>query len=78
MDGEKPQTRELVDGGVLEQAELRACNTLTRHNLYVHLNAFPRMGHLLVWLGFVRFFGFSAGNSPILRMTRNRLSGQRV
>ena len=28
--------------------------------------------------GHILFFGFSAGNRPILRMTRNRLSGQRV
>ena len=77
MDGEKPQTRELVDGGVLEQAEFRVCNTLTRYDLHIDLNAFSRMGHLLIRRLCV-FFGFSAGNSPILRMTRNRLSGQRV
>ena len=29
-------------------------------------------------LGLYVFFGFSAGNRPIFRMTRNRLSGQRV
>ena len=64
MDGEKAQTRELVDGSVLEQAELRACNTLTRHNLYVHLNALPRMGHLLVRLGFVRLFRLFGRKQP--------------
>jgi predicted AAA+ superfamily ATPase len=40
--------------------------------------ALTGVGHLLVRLWFVRFFGFSGGNIPILRIIRNRLSGQRV
>ena len=64
MDGEKPQTRELVDGGVLEQAEFRVCNTLTRYDLHIDLNAFSRMGHLLIRLWFVRFFRLFSRKQP--------------
>ena len=76
IDGEKAQPRELVDGSLLKQAKLRVRNTTARDDLYVHLNALSGMGHLLIRLWLVSLFGF--GNIPSLRITRNRLSGQRV
>ena len=36
------------------------------------------VGMIMLGFGLYFFFGFSAGNSPSLRMTRNRLSGQRL
>ena len=41
IGGKKAQTRELVDCGVLEQAKLWVCNTFTRYDLHIYLNASP-------------------------------------
>lgn len=46
--GEEAQTREFVDGGILEQAKLRTCNAFTRYVLRVHLNMLSGMSHLLM------------------------------
>ena len=78
IGGEKAQARELIDGGILEQTKLRICDALPRHDLHIYLNALSGMGHLLIRLYFFLFFCFFAGNSPCLRITRNRLSGRRV
>ena len=56
VGGEKPKARELVNGGVLEQAKLRIRNALTRHNLHIHPDALAGMGHLLIRLGNIGFF----------------------
>ena len=56
IGGEKPQPRELVDGGVSEQTKLRICNAGSGNHLHIHLNALSGMGHLLVGLRFVRLF----------------------
>ena len=39
---------ELVNSGILEQAQLQVCDTAARDNLHIHLHPFSRMGHLLV------------------------------
>ena len=65
IGGEEAQARELVDGGVLEQAKLRVCNTFTGYDLHIHLNAFSGMGHLLVRLGFVRLFRLFGRKHPL-------------
>ena len=56
VDGEKPKARELVNGGVVEQAKLRIRNALTWHNLRVHPDALAGMGPLLIRLGNIGFF----------------------
>ena len=78
VGSQEAQTGELVNGGVLEQTEFRVCNAPAGHHLHIHLNPLAGIGHLLIRLGFVRFFLLGAGNNPNLRMTRNRLSGRRV
>ena len=64
IGGKKAQTRELVDCGVLEQAKLRVCNTFTRYDLHIHLNALPRTGHLLIRLWFVCLFRLFGRKQP--------------
>ena len=39
---------ELINDGILEQAQLRVCDTAARDYLRIHLHSFYRMGHLLV------------------------------
>ena len=61
VGGEEAQARELVDGGVLEQAKFRIRDAFPGHDLHIHLHALSGMGHLLVRLGFVcifRLFGW--------------------
>ena len=58
VGGEEAQARELVDGGVLEQAKLRICDTGPGDHLHIHLNPLTWVGQLLVRLRFVRFFTF--------------------
>ena len=53
---QEPQAGELVDGGVLEQAKLRICDTGSGNHLHIHLNALTGVGHLLIRLWFVCFF----------------------
>ena len=57
IGGEEAQARELVDGGVLEQAKLRIRDTAAGGDLDIHLHALAGMGHLLVRLWLVRIFG---------------------
>ena len=47
---------EFIDGGVLEQAQLRIRDTAARHNFDVHLHTLSGVCHLLVRLWFVRTF----------------------
>ena len=61
IGGEKAQPCELVDGGVLEQAKLRICDTAARNDLHIHLNALSGMCHLLIRLRFVRLFRLFGG-----------------
>ena len=61
IGGEEPQTSELVDGGVLEQPQLRIRDAFPRHDLHIHLHALSGMGHLLVRLWFVCVFRLFGG-----------------
>ena len=54
---QETQPRELVDGGVLEQAQLRVRNTAAGNDLDIHLHTLAGIGHLLVRLWLVRIFG---------------------
>ena len=56
IGGEEAQARELVDGGVLEQPQLRIRDALAGHDLHIHLHALTGTGHLLIRLGFVCIF----------------------
>ena len=48
IGGQETKPGELVNGGILEQAQLRVCNTFSGDNLHIHLNPFSRTSHLLV------------------------------
>ena len=61
---QETQPCELVDGGVLEQAQLRICNTAAGDDLDIHLHALAGIGHLLVRLRFVRIFGLFGRKQP--------------
>ena len=54
---QETQPRELIDGGVLEQAKLRICDTSAGNDLDIHLHTLAGIGHLLVRLWLVRIFG---------------------
>ena len=56
VGGQEAQAGELVNGGILEQAKLRVCNTPAGYYLHVYLDPLAWIGHLLVRLGFIRFF----------------------
>ena len=56
IGGKEPQTGKFVGGGVLEQAKIRIRDTAARNDLHIHLYALTWMGHLLIWLRFVRIF----------------------
>ena len=61
---QETQPCELVDGGVLEQAQLRICNTAAGDDLDIYLHALAGIGHLLVRLRFVRIFGLFGRKQP--------------
>ena len=44
---------ELINGGVLEQAQLRVRNTPAGHYFHIYLYPLTGIGHLLVGLGFI-------------------------
>ena len=54
---QETQPRELVDGGVLEQAKLRIRDTAAGNDLDIHLHTLAGIGYLLVRLWLVRIFG---------------------
>ena len=61
---QETQPRELIDGGVLEQAQLRVRNTAAGNDLDIHLHTLAGIGHLLVRLRFVRIFGLFGRKQP--------------
>ena len=56
IGGQEAEPGELVNGGILKQAKLRVCNTLSGDHLHIHLNPFSRTRHLLVSLWRVSLF----------------------
>ena len=79
------RTNELMPNAQLGSCLLKQCwqitfaagEAISKLGAVVRLDAF---GWVICsyGLGLYVFFGFSAGNRSIFRMTRNRLSGQRV
>ena len=53
IGSQEAQTGELIDGGVLEQAQLRVGDAAAGHHLHIHLDTLAGIGHLLVRLGLV-------------------------
>ncbi len=51
ISGEKTNARELVDGGILEQLQVWIGDAASGNDLDVNLDAFARMGHLLIRFG---------------------------
>ena len=64
VGGQKSQTGELVNGGVLVQTQFRVGDTPAGYHLHIHLNPLAGIGHLLVGFGFVRLFLLSCGKQP--------------
>ena len=56
VSGQETQAGELVNGSVLKQAQLRVCDTLTGHDLHIHLNALARIDHLLIGVRMIDSF----------------------
>ena len=48
IGGQKTESGELVNGGILEQAQLRVSNAVAGNDLHIHLDPFSRTSHLLV------------------------------
>ena len=48
IGGQKAESGELVNGGILEQAQLRVSNAAAGNDLHIHLDPFSRTSHLLV------------------------------
>ena len=61
---QEAQTGELINGGILEQAKLRVCNTPAGHYFHIHLDTLARIRHLPVRLGFVRFLLLRGRKQP--------------
>ena len=53
---QETKPRELVNGGVLKQAQFRVCNTPAGHYLHIYLDPLAGIGHLLVGFGLVCLF----------------------
>ena len=56
IGGQEAESGELVNGGVLEQAQLRVSDTVAGNDLYIHLDSFSRTSHLLVRFWCVSLF----------------------
>ena len=56
IGGQKTESGELVNGGILEQAQLRVSNAAAGNDLHIHLDSFSRTSHLLVRLWCVSLF----------------------
>ena len=56
IGGKKAESGKLVNSGVLEQPQFRACDTEARNYFHIHLDSLTRIGHLLVGLGDISFF----------------------
>lgn len=56
VGSQEAKPRELVNGGVLKQAQFRVCNTPAGHYLHIYLDPLAGIGHLLVGFGLVCLF----------------------
>lgn len=78
IGSQETQAGKLINGSVLKQAQLRVCNTHTGYCLHAHLDSLAGIGHLLIKHWLVSLFLSAWRKRPSLRMTRNKLYGQRV
>ena len=62
IGGQEAELGKLVNGGVLEQAQLRVCDTAARDHFHIYLDPLSWMGHLLIVLGDIRLFLTSCTN----------------
>ena len=53
---QEAQTGKFIYGSVLEQSQLRVCNTPARHYFHIHLNSLTGIGHLLIGLWGIGLF----------------------
>ena len=58
VGSQEAQTGELINSGVLEQAQLRVGDAAAGHHLHIHLDPLTWVGHLLVGFGLVGWFLF--------------------
>ena len=56
VGSQEAQAGELIDGGVLVQAQLRVGDAAAGDHLHIHLDPLTWIGHLLVGLGFISWF----------------------
>ena len=56
IGGQEAEPGELVNGGILEQAQFRVRDAAAGDDLYIYLDSFSRTGHLLVRLWRISFF----------------------
>ena len=56
ISGEETQTGELVDGGILEQAQFGVCDAFTGNHLHIHLDTLTGICHLFIGLRGVLLF----------------------
>ena len=63
---EETQASELVNGGILEQTQLRVCDASAGNHFHIHLNPLSRIGHQLIGLWFVWFLLFRNREHPQL------------
>ena len=66
IGGQEAQAGEFIYGSVLEQAQLRVCNTPAGYDFHIHLDPLAWIGHLLVGLGLIRWFFLSCRKHPQL------------
>ena len=56
IGGQEAEPGELVNGGILEQAQFWVRDAAAGHDLYIHLDSFSRTSHLLVRFWCVSLF----------------------
>ena len=64
--GQEAQAGELINGGVLVQAEFRVCDTRSGNYFHIHLDPLAGIGHLLIGLGFLCLVLLSRGKQSQL------------
>lgn len=64
VGGQEAQVGELVNGGILKQAELRVCNTPAWYYFHIHLDPLAEISHLFISFGSVCPFPLCRGKQP--------------
>ena len=66
VGSQETQASKLVNGSILEQAQLWVCNASAGYYFHIHLDPLTGIGHLLIRLGFIRFFLLGSREQPQL------------